>query len=297
MWYNNIMQKLALTPLLILAVPLSAMAACVNINRTIKIGSSGDDIKNLQIFLNSSDDTRISVSGAGSPGNETNYFGPASARALSRFQEKFTEEILAPSGIAKGSGILGQRTRNKIRVLSCESSSLDGSANGTSGLAIPVVNGKINTSKTDDDIITFKNEDDLIAKANAWAEKNPDLVTNDTIETRINTGIEKIGAHQREIAAKNPKGVANRFSSVPLDLIGAMPESAWPGTMTNVVGYGFGATNTVTINGRALEVYPPSANGLLLPVVIPEDMKPGTYTLHIKGGVSEADASIEVLEK
>lgn len=79
--------------------------------RTLKMGMSGEDVRELQKFLNTDTETRVSLSGAGSLGNETNYFGPATHRALIAFQEKHRTEILAPLGLTQGTGIFGLKTR------------------------------------------------------------------------------------------------------------------------------------------------------------------------------------------
>ncbi len=90
--------------------------------RTLKMGMSGDDVRELQKFLNADTETRVSLSGAGSLGNETNYFGPATHRALIAFQEKYRTEILSPLGLTQGTGVFGLKTRvlvlskNKKRV-------------------------------------------------------------------------------------------------------------------------------------------------------------------------------------
>ena len=84
--------------------------------RTLKTGMSGEDVRELQKFLNTDDETRVSLSGAGSLGNETNYFGSATYHALVKFQEKHRDEILAPLGLTKGTGVFGLKTR--ILVLS-----------------------------------------------------------------------------------------------------------------------------------------------------------------------------------
>ena len=71
--------------------------------RFLKTGSQGDDVKELQMFLNSNGFT-VATSGAGSLGNETIYFGKALKSALVRFQEAYPSEILTPQGLLKGTG-------------------------------------------------------------------------------------------------------------------------------------------------------------------------------------------------
>jgi peptidoglycan hydrolase-like protein with peptidoglycan-binding domain len=75
------------------------------------------DIKRLQIFLNSDPDTKIAVSGAGSPGKETNYFGILTYKAVIKFQEKYARDVLAPWGFVKGTGYVGKTTLAKINEL------------------------------------------------------------------------------------------------------------------------------------------------------------------------------------
>lgn len=59
------------------------------ISSGLRDGDSGEDILALQQFLNSSPDTRISDSGANSPGKETGVYDAATADAVIRFQEKY----------------------------------------------------------------------------------------------------------------------------------------------------------------------------------------------------------------
>src|SRR4051812_5878385 len=61
-------------------------AACHTFTMSAKKGSTGGEVMWIQQFLNSSADTRVSASGAGSPGNETSTFGPATAAAVVKFQ-------------------------------------------------------------------------------------------------------------------------------------------------------------------------------------------------------------------
>ena len=81
--------------------------------RNLTLGSSGADVKKLQEFLNSDSSTLVAVSGVGSKGQETNYFGPATKRAVAKFQNKYASEVLAPYGLTSGTGYFGPSTKSK----------------------------------------------------------------------------------------------------------------------------------------------------------------------------------------
>jgi len=77
-------------------------------------GDSGVDVLNLQRTLNLSLDTRIAEEGPGSPGRETQFFGPATLSAVKKFQEKYASEILDPQNQSEPSGIVDSLTREKL---------------------------------------------------------------------------------------------------------------------------------------------------------------------------------------
>ncbi|MBU4480607.1 peptidoglycan-binding protein, partial [Patescibacteria group bacterium] len=87
----------------------------------ISKGMSNSDTKRLQQLLNSDPDTMIAGSGVGSPGNETEYFGSLTEKAVQKFQEKY--------GIAKegdsGYGYVGPKTRAKLVEVFSSQSSVD----------------------------------------------------------------------------------------------------------------------------------------------------------------------------
>lgn len=86
----------------------------INFGRTLSYGVMGDDVKCLQSILNSSIDTQIASTGAGSPGQETSYFGFLTKIAVIKLQNKYRLEILMPWGLNEGNGFVGQSTIAKI---------------------------------------------------------------------------------------------------------------------------------------------------------------------------------------
>ncbi len=82
--------------------------------KNLYLGMKDDDVRNLQIVLNFDSDTRVAQTGYGSPGNETDYFGPATKDAVKRFQEKYKDEVLDPVGMDSPNGFVGSHSRAKL---------------------------------------------------------------------------------------------------------------------------------------------------------------------------------------
>ncbi|TSC69223.1 MAG: Uncharacterized protein G01um101456_290 [Parcubacteria group bacterium Gr01-1014_56] len=86
-------------------------ASSVQLPVPLKYGIVSEWVAYLQRLLNQDPDTQVAAVGAGSQGNETNYFGAATRRAVQAFQQKYN---VATSG-NPGYGIVGPRTTEKLK--------------------------------------------------------------------------------------------------------------------------------------------------------------------------------------
>ncbi|MEK7152188.1 MAG: glycosyl hydrolase family 18 protein [Patescibacteria group bacterium] len=89
-------------------INVSGKPGVVAPSRNLYFGIIGEDVRTLQKFLNERGFS-VSTTGGGSPGNETKYFGPATVRALTKFQ--------IASGIKPSTGYYGPKTRAAIKAL------------------------------------------------------------------------------------------------------------------------------------------------------------------------------------
>lgn len=93
---------------------ISAIPDSFTFTQDLSLGSQGDQVKMLQIILNTDSRTRVNDTGLGSPGNETTYFGYATLGAVRNFQEIYASVILEPIGYDNPTGTVASRTRTVL---------------------------------------------------------------------------------------------------------------------------------------------------------------------------------------
>jgi peptidoglycan hydrolase-like protein with peptidoglycan-binding domain len=89
-------------------IPTAQECDSITFSKPLYQGLVDGDVLCLQKLLNKDPDTKLAVSGLGSPGNETIYFGVSTKQAVAKFQNKY--------GISL-TGTIGPKTRTKLNSL------------------------------------------------------------------------------------------------------------------------------------------------------------------------------------
>ncbi|HEY4493331.1 MAG TPA: peptidoglycan-binding domain-containing protein [Candidatus Paceibacterota bacterium] len=95
--------------LLALQAGSSTSMSC-NFTVNLKLGMSHAEVRTLQQFLNTHG-AQVAASGAGSPGNETMYFGALTRAAVINWQNANAASVLTPAGLTAGTGFWGAFSR------------------------------------------------------------------------------------------------------------------------------------------------------------------------------------------
>jgi len=114
--------------------------------KNLKLGDIDTEVLLLQKILNEDPDTMVSVSGYGSLGNETTYFGQKTKVAVIKLQNKHAGEVLIPNGLSFGTGYFGPSTRsmlNTARKNKSKTTSVVTSKASAESLASTIPNGNV----------------------------------------------------------------------------------------------------------------------------------------------------------
>lgn len=95
-------------------------ASCSQFTRDLTLGSTGSDVQSLQVILNANG-AQVAASGAGSPGNESTFFGSLTQGALAKWQ--------AAHGVSPAAGYFGPITRAAL----ASSGACGATSGGTTG--------------------------------------------------------------------------------------------------------------------------------------------------------------------
>ena len=158
----------------------------LEVSGDISAFSKSTNILTIQKILNLDPLTRVSSTGPGSRGHETNNYGNATYSAIKRFQEKYKHEILIPAGLTNGNGFVGPATRKKL----IEVCQLTNSTASNHSATPQTSSANVQASGTTIALVTSSSSKNASVKVNPSIEKNKRRII--TKKTKSSTTTESV---------------------------------------------------------------------------------------------------------
>ena len=159
------------------ALNLPTQNCAYTFTTNMKRGTRSQQVMDLQKVLNMYPQTTIATTGAGSMGNETMFYGAATAKAVAKFQELHAADILTPIGATKGTGNVFSLTRAVLNQI-C--------TGATTGTTTPTTSGAVSVSLAANQPSTVLVATQVSARIADFTFTGNGLVTNVTL---MRTGV------------------------------------------------------------------------------------------------------------
>jgi len=222
----------------------------------------------LQQALNQSPDTAVAISGIGSPGMESTYFGAKTLDAVKRYQNKYRTQILVPAGLASPTGIVGPLTLAMLQK-GASASAIPAASATTSASAVVSMSPAVATSTSP--INLYIAAINKAGVAQGYASSTLSLITAKILATSASTTDfqaqffkEQQALYQKQVSIEMSKPLAVRI----LDNILASAEHfLMPDTAQAGVGLPFGGF--VTYSNPFICDCPPGVTSIFVALPTP----------------------------
>lgn len=248
-----IMSKVKLFSGLLLSLffsPLLVSAELTIFSDQLSWGVRSSKVRLLQLLLNSDYATRLVAQGPGSPGRETDYFGPLTSNALQRFQLKYLNELQTNQSNFVVSGKVDSATAQQLN----------------KQLSIWLDNLKqvvlLSQQKIQSPIPANKPE---------TTTNKISVVDKPTVTTKNNQSVDNLATWWSNSADLSPNNVfwpASPPRSNSMDIYSLSPTQGGPGTVITIKGRGFSTTANKIYSGYDIKHRQISADGQTLSLLV-----------------------------
>lgn len=249
-------------------------------DRPLSLGDRGQDVYALQQFLNTNVATRVSSIGDGSPGFETDYFGPKTAAAIARLQNLYREEAGYAFNQDSAKGVFGDQLQT-IMKRTCSGVSSDDSYTLADVASVTVRHFDPLPGSTSDNYsqYTVTLQDGKTHTVKVFSLWQDSLVKAAFAKTGFTGDSALVISKAEEVNKEEGSASSADDSNVTVSVQGAVANLRFPlrnGCMGYMIDWGDGATRSHNDEVRSSNF---CTMLFALPVVVHTYEKPGSYTI------------------